>query len=236
MPKCSIVIPVYNEASHIEDHVSRFWRELGSARDLVAEIWLVENGSTDGSYDACQRLARLVPSILRIHQVSFPSYGEAVRQGVLRATAEVTMILESDAMDIDFFHSALAHLESGTADFVVGSKRHPQSIDSRPYKRRLLTRLFNLWLKVFFRFPGTDTHGLKAIRTEVARHLCGFSITRGEVFQTEIVLLAHKLSYRVVEVPVHLNETRRTRVSIVRRLPKVIGIVGELKKSLDRFC
>jgi glycosyltransferase involved in cell wall biosynthesis len=215
--------------------VALFWQGLGPARARVAEIWLVENGSTDGSYDACQRLARLVPSILRIHRLPFPSYGEAVRQGVLKATAELTMILESDAMDIDFFHSALAQFQSGTADFVVGSKRHAQSIDSRPYKRRLLTRLFNLWLRIFFEFPGTDTHGLKAIRTEVARVLCGFSITGGEVFQTEIVLLAHKLGYRVVEVPVHLNEIRHTRVSIVRRLPKVIGIVGDLRKSLDRF-
>jgi hypothetical protein len=60
-------------------------------------------------------------------------------------------------------------------------------------------------------------------------------VTSGEVFQTELVLLAYRLGYRVAEFPVHLRETRDTSVALLRRLPKVIGTVRDVRKSLARF-
>jgi hypothetical protein len=170
-----------------------------------------------------------------VEQLSFPSYGEAIKQGIIKSSADVICILECDALDTEFLTSALAVLDGHKADFVVASKRHPQSIDLRPFKRRLLTMLFNTWLKVFFDFPGTDTHGLKAIRAEIAKTLCAIAITGDEVFQSEIVLLAHKFGYRIEEVPIRLEEKRYPSISIRRRLPKIIGVISDLRRSLNRF-
>ncbi|MBM3312383.1 MAG: hypothetical protein FJY80_12855 [Candidatus Aminicenantes bacterium] len=144
-------------------------------------------------------------------------------------------ILEIDALDAGFLARSVGLLERGEADVVVASKRHPESRDLRPWKRRMLTRLFNLGLKAVFRYPGTDTHGLKTIRTPLARELCRLSLTRGEAFQTEVVLIAHRLGYRIAEVPVTLRETRRTPVPVFRRIPKVLRIVSGLRASLRRF-
>jgi hypothetical protein len=167
--------------------------------------------------------------------MGIPSYGEALKRGIQSSVGDAICIFELDLMDKQFISTSLSLIEQNKADFVVASKRHPESIDRRPVKRRVLTFLFNCWLKMNFSFPGTDTHGLKAIRATVAKSLCELSITGGEVFQTELVLLAHRLGYRVAEVPITLSEQRATMVSVLKRLPKVVHIMDELKTSLGRF-
>ncbi len=118
----------------------------------------------------------------------------------------------------------------------MGSKRHDQSVDARPLKRRVLTLLYNrLFLKAFLGYPGTDTHGLKSIESGCARKLCQLALTTDEVFQTEIVLMAWKLGLRIEEIPVQITELRRAPVTVFRRVPKVLRTVRDLRRSLRQF-
>lgn len=231
----SVVIPVHNEAAHLEASVARFLDDLASRGIRDAEIFLVENGSTDGTFETGLVLERRFPGEVRTLRIPEASYGEAVRRGVPEASGEAVFVLECDALDPEFVSRALGALGRNETDFVVGSKRHPESVDGRPPSRRLFTRLFNLALKALFAFPGTDTHGFKALRTDAARDLIQKSVTGGESLQTELVLLAHRLGYRVSEAPVQVREIRGTPVSILRRLPMVLRIVADLRASLRRF-
>lgn len=235
MLTCSVIIPVHNEALHLEGFVLRFWNKLDTLQKQLLEIQLIENGSTDNSFEICQRLERRLPGVVCARHITHPSYGEAIKSGMLAAKGDIISILECDFLDVDFLARSLAIIEENRGDFVLASKRHPDSIDQRPLKRRLLTYLFNLYLKLCFRLPINDTHGLKTIRTEVAKHLCNLSLTGGEIFQTEIVMLAYRLGYRVIETPIHIHEQRGTSVSILRRIPKVIMVFLQLRRSLSRF-
>ncbi len=231
----SVVIPVHNEAAYVGDCIARFLDDLASRGIRDAEILLVENGSSDATYETCLALEGRFPGEVRALRIPEASYGEAVRRGVLAASGEAVCLLECDALDPDFVARALGAIGRNEADFVIGSKRHPESVDARPPARRLLTRLFNIGLRILFAFPGTDTHGFKALRADVARELIGKCVTGGESLQTELVLLSYRLGYRVSEAPVRLRETRATPVSIRRRLPKVLKIVREMRASLKRF-
>ncbi len=235
MISCSVVVPVHNEGENLDKLFMEFWNNLGGLRDKIVEIHLMENGSSDNTLLVCEELEKKFPDTVITQEVPFPSYGEAIKQGIMSSTGEAVCILECDAMDISFVSSSLEIIEDDQADFVVASKRHPESHDLRPFKRRMLTCLFNQWLKMFFKFPGSDTHGLKTIRTETAKSICDVSITGGEVFQTELVLLAHRMGFKVIEIPIRLAESRDTKVAIRRRVPKVMNIIAELKKSLSRF-
>lgn len=235
MISCSIVVPVHNEGKNLEELFMRFWNNLGRLKKNIAEIHLMENGSNDDTFQICKKLERVTSNGVIAHKIQIPSYGKAVKQGIMASSGDVVCILECDVMDIAFISSSLAILEQNKAEFVVASKRHPDSVDLRPFKRRMLTFLFNLGLKLYFNFPISDTHGLKAIRTNVAKSLCELSITGGEIFQTEILLLAYKMGYRILEMPIRIEEQRDTKVSLYRRLPKVINIINDLKRSLARF-
>jgi hypothetical protein len=204
---------------------------------VFAELILVENGSTDGTWELCRRLAARHPGQLRLVRLERGSYGEAIRAGMLACRGSHLSILECDVLDWDFVTRSVAIFERQPARLVIGSKRHPMSVDARPWKRRLLTAAYNrVFLRWMLGYPGTDTHGLKSLEAACARELCRRAVTGDEVLQTEIVLLAWRFGWPIEEIPVHIRETRPTPVSIRRRLPRVWRTAGELRRSLDRFA
>jgi len=231
----SIIIPVHNEGATVEASVTQLLCDL-AASNIPArfEVLLVENGSTDGTLDRCRHLASIAPGVRAI-AVDRPSYGEAIKRGMLESQGQYLSILECDLLDATFIERSFALFTEDDAEFIVASKRHPASRDRRPRKRRMLTWAFNGLLRVSLGYPGSDTHGLKSIDAGLARELCAHAQTTDEVFQTEIVLLAWRLGVRVHELPVTIEERRAPPVSIRRRLPKVLFMIRELERSLSRF-
>lgn len=199
------------------------------------EVLLVENGSTDGTADVCKKLQSRFPDQIVVCTVERPSYGEAIKRGIQQSRGTHLSILECDYLDVEFVERSIQLFQAQKAQFVVASKRHPEAIDHRPWKRRLLTYLYNQILKLFLRYPGTDTHGLKSMETSIGKQLCELSLTTDEIFQTEMVLLAWRLGVRVEELPLSIRETRPAPVRIAKRVPKVINTIRELRSSLARF-
>lgn len=232
----SIIIPVHNEEVSIEPLLADFIENLAPRiKPFVLEITLVENGSTDKTLERCLNLEKAYGGLVNCVAVNRPSYGEAVKTGMLKARGDHLAVLELDYLLPEFLEASREIFDNTDVKFIVASKRHPDSIDNRPRKRRILTRAFNLILKTFTGYPGSDTHGLKSIETELAKKLCHQAVTTDEVFQTEIVLLAWRLGYRIREVPVALKEQRPAPVSVTRRFPKVVNLVRDLRRSLGRF-
>jgi glycosyltransferase involved in cell wall biosynthesis len=233
----SVVIPAHNEAANLEANVTHFVQTLPSeVAELLQEIIIVENGSTDGTLDSCRRVQQRFPKLIHVCTIPRGSYGEAIKRGMLESLGTHLSILECDFLDSRFLSSSMAIFRANRAQFVVGSKRHPQSADRRPLKRRVLTTLYNyVFLRLLLGYPGSDTHGLKSIETSIARRLCEIAITTDEVFQTEIVLLAWQLGIKIHEVPVQILEMRNPTVTVLRRVPKVLNTVGALRRSLARF-
>jgi GT2 family glycosyltransferase len=233
----TVVVPAHNEASHLEEFVTRFIENLpAELAALLQEIIIVENGSTDTTLQVCRHLEQQFPGLVRIVTIRRGSYGEAIKRGMMEAKGTHLSILECDYLDSSFVMKSITLFRAGKTDLIVGSKRHPESKDRRPFKRRALTLLYNLiFLRLFFGYPGTDTHGLKSIETGCAKNLCRMALTADEVFQTEIVLLAWQLGVKIDEVPVDISEVRVAPVKVLRRVPKVFNTVGELRRSLKRF-
>jgi glycosyltransferase involved in cell wall biosynthesis len=237
MMEWSVVIPAHNEAANLEACVAQFVQAIPSeVAEVLKEIILVENGSTDGTLEACHRAQRSDPDLVRVCAIPRGSYGEAIKKGMIESRGTHISILECDFMDPRFVSASLAVFRANRAQLVVGSKRHRQSVDRRPLKRRVLTALYNfVFLRMFIGYPGSDTHGLKSIEASVAKKLCELAITSDEVFQTEIVLLAWRLGIEIEEVPVEILEIRNPSVTVLRRVPKVLNTVEALRRSLARF-
>jgi len=232
----SLVIPAYNEAANIEAFVAAFIEDLPPAtREVLHEIVIVENGSKDGTLDACQRLYDRFPALVRVLSNKRGSYGEAIKRGMLESRGTHISVLECDFLDAEFVAASAQLFEAGKARFIVASKRHRASTDRRPLKRRVLTRVFNGILGVFTGYPGTDTHGLKSVEASLAKQLCAQCLTTDEIFQTEFVLLAWRQGVEIHELPIQIRETRATPLSIRRRAPMVIDTIRQLRRSLRRF-
>lgn len=231
----SIVVPVHNEAEHIRESMGAFIGGLdGDLRDEVVEILLIENGSTDDTYDRCLELVSHLPKV-RVLRLEEAGYGGALVAGILAARGSYVAVLESDVLDHGFLRCAQTCIRRTRARFIVGSKRHPDSRDERPLSRRVLTYLFNRILNVFIGYPGTDTHGLKCMERELAVRLARESRTSSEVLQTELVVVAWRTGMDIHEVPLRIAEKRATPVSIGRRMRKVRNLVRELRTVLASY-
>jgi glycosyltransferase involved in cell wall biosynthesis len=233
----SIIIPVHNEAAILGTAIPALLDALSAdIRSVLGEVLLVENGSSDTSREEADRLVIRYPGLVRVLTIGRAGYGSAIRHGINQSTGTHLSILECDALSVSFLHASMRKFKDGRASLIVGSKLHPRAVDRRPLARRLMTRGFNLLLRGLLGYPGTDTHGLKSMETRLAHRLCELAICSDEVFQTELVLLAWHLGHPILELPIELEELRPTPVRILRRVPKVMPVLWELRQSLARFA
>ena len=226
----SVVVPVYNELEILPSFTEELVGFLDSL-DQSYEILLIENGSTDGTAALVNDLSHRLPTLRAFH-IAHASYGDALRLGLTEADANVVIVLNADLLDKSFILASLERLVD--YEVVVGSKNLPQSLDRRPFLRRLITRSFNLLLKLLFGFRGTDTHGLKAFRRGALDIVLPACSTNAEIFDTELILRAQYLGMRIVEVPVTVREIRPSRYGLLQRVPQTVVDLATLIKTLKR--
>jgi glycosyltransferase involved in cell wall biosynthesis len=225
-PLVSIVIPVYNEAAIVE----RSTRELTSALDALSldyEVLLSENGSKDSTPAIVEALASALPRVRALHSEE-PNYGKALKKGILEARGKYVICEEIDLCDVGFHQQALALLQRGEAEMVVGSKAAKGSHDQRPIGRRIATKVYNGTLRVTLKFKGTDTHGLKAFLRERLIPVVNACVTERDVFASEFVIRAGIMKRKVVEIPIDLHEKRKPSINLYKRVPKVLRNLGTL--------
>ena len=215
-PSISAIFPVHNEAAVLAQQLTRFIKDLKQHRLKAKEIILVENGSTDASWRIIRQLKRKY-SFLKPLRLPHASYGQALKAGLVASSGRYMFIFNVDFFDVKFMTLSLPLLR--TADIVIGSKTLAASQDLRSPFRRLTTYFFNVFLRLVLNFPGTDTHGMKALKNTPLIHYCLYrSRTQNELFDTELIIRAHRWGAVLTELPVTVTELRPTRYPWSRRL------------------
>ena len=226
-PAISILIPIYNEEQILEQSV----RELigGVAPfGIPYELVLCENGSKDRTVEIGERLKCEFPT-LRLLRCPIPNYGAALAMGIREARGDSIVCFEIDFYDIPFVE--IAHVLLKKYDAVIGSKRARGARDRRPFIRRFITWGFNLFLRIVFRFTGTDTHGIKAFRAAPVRPLVDACKTDKDIFTTELVIRMERADLRICEIPLEITEKRPAPVNILRRVPSALRNLWRLWKA-----
>ena len=120
--KLSIVIPIYNEAEHLEEILRQIQAvDIGMEKELI----LVDDCSTDGTREILQRLQNSADNTAKIyyHEIN-RGKGATVRTGFQHITGDITLIqgpqiLEYDPQDYPIL---LEPILAGKADVVYGSR------------------------------------------------------------------------------------------------------------------
>jgi hypothetical protein len=136
--------------------------------------------------------------------------------------------------DIDYFSGDFLQLvrSQDDVDLVIASKRDPGSEDRRSLLRRVATRVFNLLLRVVLDSRVSDTHGMKAFRSDLVTQLVPQVASRQDLFDTELVIRAERAGYRIREVPVVVKEMRVARSSLLKRVPRTIRGMFRIRRTL----
>jgi glycosyltransferase involved in cell wall biosynthesis len=217
-PRFSIVIPIHNEAECLEGEVSELTSEL-DVRTVDYELLLCENGSSDQTPQIADALAAAHPRVRALH-LAEPDYGLAMKTGMLSGSGDYVVNFDIDFHDVDFMLRAGELLENCGA--VVGSKLLPGSEDRRSPARHMVSLGFTTILRILFDRRMDDTHGMKALRREVVQEFAPRTVTTRDLFDTELLIRARRGGVVVKALPVTVEEKRKPRSSIVRRIPRTV--------------
>jgi len=213
-------MPIHNESRNLTHSLNLLLHALKRKVKQPYEVILVENGSTDSSWHICEEFEKKYPRIIRVIHLATRSYGHAIREGINQSKFEYIILFNVDFWDIKFLMKSIELL--GSCDIVVGSKTLITSNDKRPFLRREITYWFNVFLRAFYNFPGTDTHGIKALKKKSILPIAKSCYPLRELYDTQLVLRACKKSLIYIELPISVVEKRPTRYPPIRRTINLI--------------
>jgi glycosyltransferase involved in cell wall biosynthesis len=192
----SVIIPVYNEKSTIEEVIRTV---AGIDLPFEKEIIVVDDGSTDGTAEVLQfnetRIARLYTSPVNVGK------GAAVRIGLKFAKGDILLIQDADLeTDPNEFKNLLQPIFDGRTQVVYGS-RFKKKNPNVPQLRRFANYFLTTFSNILYGSRLTDMEtAYKVFTAEVARKL-NLSANRFEI-EPEITARICRSGYKIIEVPI----------------------------------
>ncbi len=235
-PFLSIIIPAYNEETRLKASLIKIANYLNK-QPFGYEVLIIENGSSDRTLEIAQDFAIQNPQFIAIHEEQ-NGKGRAVRRGMLEANGNYRFMCDADlSMPIEEISRFLPP-EIEDPSIVIASREAKGAVryDESSY-RHIGGRLINLIIQIFA-LPGLqDTQcGFKLIEEEIAKDLFEKQSIMGWSMDIEILYLAKKRGYKILELPIPWYFSPDSKVNPVKDsiqlFVDIIKIRGNYRKGL----
>ncbi len=221
--RVAIIMPVYNEADTIASTIEELYDKIASKMGNV-DIWVFEDGSTDGTKEILEKLQLEYPSFHAKMTREKKGYPRAMKEAFLSIDPnnyEYVVAIDSDGQyDPDDFFKLWQVMQRDSPNIVMGrrmTRREP------PY-RRLLSRGLQLLEKIMFPVQCKDvTSVMRLMRVEVAHHIAKEVCYSKYNFWLEFTARMALKNYNVTEIPITYRErVGGSKVYSVMKMPKII--------------
>lgn len=211
----NVTIPVFNEEVRLLQSLPKLHRFLTELRRFNFELVIADNGSTDRTLKIARELC-LKHDAVRVLHLAQKGRGRAVKKAWMESKADILSYMDVDlSTDLNAFPPLIESLRGGGFDVGTGSRLLKTSLTSRRLKRELISRCYNRLIKVMFHTRFSDAQcGFKAITRKAAQELLPLVEDNGWFMDTELLILAEKLGYRVFDMPVRWKDDSNSRVRI----------------------
>ena len=216
MTKLQILMPVYNEASSIENTLNEINDTLKDKIEF--EFIISEDGSSDGTKEILKKLKNIYPMKL-ISDSGRKYYSKAVIDGIKKADADYLLIKDSDGQcdpkDILNFWDL-----KDNSDLVNGY-RYPRYDFAY---RRFISKMFYYMYKILFNVPLRDpSFAYVFMSKKVYLKLNDFVPLMPDGFFWEFNARAKSLNFKFNEIKI--NHRKRssgdTKIYTLKNLPKI---------------
>ena len=190
----SIVLPVHNQADHVGAIVREYEESLARLPD-PHELLLIENGSTDGSLEACRELERVIEPVRVVHEPR-GGWGRAVRRGLAEARGQricYTNLARTSPEEL----TLLLLYSTVQPDVVVKANRKIR--DSA--LRRIGSLFYNLECRALFDLSNWDVNGTPKVFPRELDKLLELS-REDDLIDLEFNVVCRREGYRLLEVPI----------------------------------
>ena len=224
-PQISIVIPAYNEGKRLRPTLERVL-DFVDQQQWDAEVIVVDDGSADDTVNIVREYLPKTAILRLVRNPGNRGKGYSVRNGVMNARGQVILFTDADlSSPIEEAPKLLAALRSG-ADIAIGSRwmRSELQTKRQSVARQVLGRVYNLMLRTVLRLDFKDTQcGFKAFRRRAARSVFPLQRIERWGFDPEILFLALRSGFSVVEVPVRWGHDTGTRINPLADGSRMVG-------------
>lgn len=213
-PFLSIIIPAYNEEQRLPGALQELISFL-EKQPYKAEVLVIENGSTDQTFNVALEYSQKVPYIKALHEEQ-SGKGRAVRAGMLAAQGQYRMFCDVDfSMPIPEINSFIPPDLEGV-DVAIGSREAPGAVRyNEPFYRHLTGRIFNTLVR-WLALPGLqDTQcGFKCFSAKVVEEIFPLQTMTGWSFDAEVLFIARHRGFQIAEIPIswYYNADSRVRL------------------------
>lgn len=221
-PSISVVIPAFNESTCLPSAIRSVARHLRAAWISNAEVIVVDDGSDDGTaaraVDTRSEFGDAAATLRVLRNDRNRGKGYSVRRGMLEARCDWILFSDADlSTPIEELDRLLAAALAGGHDIAIGSRGIDRSLIGvrQPLYRELAGQLFNVNVRLLTGLKIADTQcGFKLFSRNAARQIAAKQRTNRFGFDVELLYLARRMGFSIVEVPVRWNNAEGSSVGV----------------------
>lgn len=203
-----------------------------TAQNYPIEVIIVNNNSRDNTLKIAQDFAASY-AYTRVLNEPRQGKGAAVRKGMLNGNGEYLFICDADlSMPIEQVNKFLPPVID-RYDVAIASReiKGAQRI-GEPQYRHLMGRVFNLIVRVLAIPHIQDTQcGFKVFQRNAARDVFALQTIDGWGFDVEVLFIALKRKYKLIEVPITWYYKPQTKISPIRDSMKMVFEVLKVRRN-----
>lgn len=187
----AIVVPAFNEADNIRALFAAI-HETFARHHLAGEVILVDDGSTDGTYERAVEAGQGLERFRIVRHRRNLGKTEAMVTGADAASSDYVILFDADLQhSTEEFPRFLAKLAEGW-DIVAGRK-------IGRYEKQAVSSVYNRLSQSLFDVPVRDLNSMKAFRREILDE-----VSLRHDWHRFFIVLAHARGYSITEIDIEL--------------------------------
>ena len=217
-----IFVPAYNEEKVIETNIRNI-HDIITKKFKDFRLYLVDDGSTDSTHKIGKNINLKNYKYLRC---GGPSRRENLVQSMVKFSNKEDIVCFIDA-DRSTGEEALDYAIEKMKDYdiVIGSRYVKGSKIKRKLDRRIISFLFNKFVRIYFRSKIRDHEcGFKLFKAKVLKELVnemGINHERKMFWDSEMLIRAQRKGFHILEIPVRWIEGPKSALGFKKELPMI---------------
>ena len=223
----SIIIPAYNEEKRLPETL-RTIADFLINKDYQKEVFVINDGSVDGTASLVKDFSKKYSFIKLINNDRNRGKAFSVNEGVKIANGEMILFMDADgSTPVTEVQKLVGAINEGF-DVAIGSRR---VVGANVVHDQSLPRLFLGWIfrhivSWILPLDIIDTqNGFKLFKRETGKIVFALQKTFGWAFDVEILYIAHKLGYKIKEVPIVWNNNSESKVKLWGKIKMLFEII-----------
>jgi glycosyltransferase involved in cell wall biosynthesis len=218
-----VTLPCYDDSEFLAEAVETLERET---RKHTADFKVLVVEDVFNSSRIIENLQKRYGNIIHFHSSEKQGRGKALRRAWRQVDGDMYLFMDvdlsTDVRRMDAYAKLIKGVSESRFSIVTGSRYLPESKAYRPILRWFASKAYNQLIRLLF-------------QTRISDHQCGFkSFSRKCVidmdplvksdswfWDTEILVIAKRMGYKILEIPVFWVEMKGPRTPMVRLIKDI---------------